>query len=175
MKKVSIIDLGSIKDEEKVLKRAKKAIADALSMNSEFFFSMEVPDSAFNGRRKQYRSPDLLEIVSEESRGNIGLGLTELDLYSSNLNFVFGQASSVTDSAVVSLHRLRPSFYGLEDEDIFLERLGKEAVHEVGHVLGLSHCDNSDCVMYFSNNILSVDSKGDKLCSNCHNKFKKIY
>jgi len=43
----------------------------------------------------------------------------------------------------------------------------KEAVHEVGHTLGLAHCTNSSCVMFFSNSILDTDRKKSAFCEKC--------
>lgn len=36
---------------------------------------------------------------------------------------------------------------------LFFERTVKEAVHEIGHLKGLSHCPDSGCVMHFSNSL----------------------
>ena len=41
--------------------------------------------------------------------------------------------------------RLRQEFYGLEkNEQLFLQRVVKEAVHELGHTFGLGHCQSVD-------------------------------
>jgi archaemetzincin len=66
------------------------------------------------------------------------LGLTSLDLYVPILTYVFGEAHLNGSCAFVSSHRLREEFYGLPPQRILLEnRLKKEAVHELGHTLGL--------------------------------------
>jgi archaemetzincin len=70
------------------------------------------------------------------------------------LNFVFGHAHINGKVATVYLQRLRQEFYGLEkNENLFLQRVLKEAVHEIGHAFGLGHCPISRCVMNFSNSI----------------------
>lgn len=72
------------------------------------------------------------------------MGITKVDLYEKGMNFVFGVASEKLRSAVVSIHRLRPEFYGRPSNDeLLIERTVKEVMHELGHVFGLSHCPTS--------------------------------
>lgn len=49
----------------------------------------------------------------------------------------------------------------------FRARLIKEAVHELGHTLGLEHCADPCCVMHFSNRLADTDLKGDAYCTRC--------
>lgn len=94
------------------------------------------------------------------------LGIVDEDLFVADLNFVFGLAYGRL--AVISLARLRQEFYGSSpDPDLFRERLLKEAVHELGHVFGLHHCDGDECVMHFSNSIVDTDLKGCRYCKRC--------
>ena len=43
----------------------------------------------------------------------------------------------------------------------------KEAVHEVGHYLGLGHCRHPFCVMAFSPSVEDVDNKKKFICNGC--------
>lgn len=132
---------------------------------------MQVPEDAYNQVRRQYNSSQMLAKITEyvrDSGGDIVLGVTQVDIYASNLNFVFGEAQCPGKLALISLFRLRPEFYGrLPDKRLFYERAVKEAVHEVGHTLGLRHCQDSSCVMFFSNSILDTDAKRATLCKKC--------
>jgi archaemetzincin len=97
------------------------------------------------------------------------LGIIDLDLYVSKLNFVFGEARQRV--AIISLTRLRNEFYNLpKDETLFRKRVFTEAVHELGHTYGLRHCVNPNCVMFFSNTLTDTDKKGPDFCQRCKNK-----
>lgn len=99
------------------------------------------------------------------------LGVTEVDLYVPGLNFVFGEAQPPHGPAVISLFRLRPEFYGEPpNEELYLGRASKEAVHEVGHTLNLGHCRDPGCVMFFSNSILDTDRKNLGFCRRCRER-----
>ncbi len=96
------------------------------------------------------------------------LVLTDFDLYKTSHRFVFGDADEAQSVAVVSLHRLRPEFYGEErDPNVLFQRTLKECVHELGHIFGLHHCFNPRCGMYYSNSIFETDNKTSYFCELC--------
>lgn len=96
------------------------------------------------------------------------LGITGFDLFVPVLTFVFGQAQLDGPGALLSTYRLRNEFYGLPpDPDRLLDRTMKEAVHELGHSLGLVHCPDSGCVMSSSTYVEEVDVKADWFCPEC--------
>ena len=69
---------------------------------------------------------------------------------------------------MISAHRLQQEFYGLpHDEDLLHDRLRKEAVHELGHTLELTHCDDYSCAMAPSHAVEWIDLKESALCPNC--------
>jgi len=133
---------------------------------------IQMPVEAYNPQREQYMSGILLQrlqaVCSDASMEVKVLGVTGEDLYSPGLNFVFGQAQLGGQHAVISLRRLDPVFYGVAaDRGSFLHRMVKEAVHELGHTLGLEHCPNRRCVMHFSNSLWDTDIKEDWFCGRC--------
>jgi archaemetzincin len=129
----------------------------------------ELPSAAFEPRRGQYNASTILDALRASSASGCSklLAVTEVDLFVSGLNFVFGQADLSGSTAVISLARLPNRFYGLPpDDDLFARRAVKEAVHELGHTLGLVHC-KLPCVMYFSNSLTDTDRKSAALCAAC--------
>jgi len=128
------------------------------------------PEFAFHGERQQHHSSEILARMQSllTPRSWRVLGVAAVDLYIPILTFVFGEAQVGGPCAVVSLHRLRQEFYGLPaDANILRERLLKEAVHEVGHTLNLTHCDDYRCAMAPSHAVEWIDLKENWLCSAC--------
>jgi len=134
--------------------------------------TMPIPSEAFNNARKQYRSDIILSRVHSYAEKDKALdrvlGTVNIDIFVPELNFVFGEAECPGKATLISLWRLRPEFYGkAPNMELFLERITKEAVHELGHSLGLRHCSNPFCVMYFSNSIFETDRKQSLFCNKC--------
>ena len=131
------------------------------------------PEFAYHGERQQYHSSEILgamqQCVTEESWRL--LGLTTVDLYIPILTFVFGEAQIGGPCGLVSAHRLRQEFYGLPpDVEMLRQRLLKEAVHEIGHTLALTHCDDYQCAMAPSHAAEWIDLKDSSLCEACRSR-----
>jgi archaemetzincin len=111
---------------------------------------LAVSAQSYSRGRGQYLSTSFLVLLVEHARDRdrILLGITAVDHYVPELNFVFGEASSIAHVAVFSFARLYSTTNaGKEGEEIVKRRAITEAVHELGHVLSLKHCSRRDCVM----------------------------
>ncbi len=133
---------------------------------------MPIPEGAYSSSRRQYSSSRILARMSdsvEDRTAERFLGMTDVDLYVPNLNFVFGEAECPGRFAIISVSRLRPELFGQQPKTaLFHERSVKEAVHEIGHTFGLHHCRDPECVMFFSNSLLDTDCKESTFCERCY-------
>jgi len=122
---------------------------------------LSLPEDSYESSRGQYRADAFLE-VCERQPGDRILGVTSVDLYAEPLNFVFGQAEVAGRAAVISIARLAHA-----NRVLFRGRIAKEAVHELGHTFGLTHCSDDTCVMHFSNSLADTDLKSKEFCRSC--------
>ncbi|HEU4390965.1 MAG TPA: archaemetzincin family Zn-dependent metalloprotease [Blastocatellia bacterium] len=168
MRAIRIVRIGGV--DRDILEYLSVAMPDNLGRDCVISDAFLDPRCAFDPKRRQYNSTQLLMKLLEIDTGAGGraLGVADVDLFIPVLTFVFGEAQLGGRVAVVSTHRLRQQFYGLrEDRSLFYERCEKESVHEMGHAFGLSHCPSYSCVMHFSNSIEQVDLKPASFCDDC--------
>jgi archaemetzincin len=166
--KIALLPLGPLSQEHLVLLREE--LTRAFSKQVDFLRTIDVPEQSFNPTRKQFHSTTILKNLHRTLGGRYEriLALTRVDLFVPQLNFVFGEADVINGNAILSLARLRPEFYGLKaDDDLLRERIVKESIHEIGHTYNMTHCENPECVMYFSNNIRETDAKTKVFCKEC--------
>ena len=156
--------------EKKVLEELRNHLGKVFNLKIEFLPIKFDLKFAFNEERGQYLASSILEKLRDFKKDGFEkwLAICNVDLFAEGLNFVFGEADIEGGVSIISLSRLRQSFYGLpNNENLFLERIQKEATHELGHLFYLGHCQNQNCVMYFSNSILDTDRKSKFFCEKC--------
>ena len=167
--KITLKPLGNIADE--IMEELRDRVGGIFHCPVEVKAGFSDLAQAYNLERNQYFSSKLLASLEKSGGDERVVGIADVDLYVPRLNFVFGEADIASGTAIVSLCRLRQEYYGVApDEALFLERVTKEIVHELGHTFGLGHCPNSKCVMHFSNSLADTDLKGASFCSSCRPK-----
>ncbi|MEM2167797.1 MAG: archaemetzincin family Zn-dependent metalloprotease [Candidatus Bathyarchaeia archaeon] len=180
--KIYIVRVGDV--ETSVLEPIRREVAKTFNVNCELIDeAISIPMEAYDRVRRQFLSEILLSKVlnlamkMEKETGEvcIVLGVTGVDIYARGMNFIFGEAQCPGKSALISLFRLRPEFYGEgPNKDLLIDRAIKEAIHELGHALGLRHCKNPLCVMFFSLHIGMTDRKTRRFCEKCAVKVRHI-
>ena len=168
---VDIVPVGDVTG--RVKREASAALRSVYDFEVTVHDEQGVPDGAYDRSRDQYRAEQFIELVSRVGGGQKNIGITPYDLYYRRRNYVFGLAYLNGNGSVISTHRLQPKSRadgGIStkpSEELFTDRVRKEVVHEIGHTLGLEHCDNNRCVMSFSPTEREVDQKNEHLCGTC--------
>jgi archaemetzincin len=124
---------------------------------------------AYDPDRKQYHSTAILEALTAAAPADAFkvLALTREDLFIPILTHVYGEAQLGGTSCVVSTHRLAEGISMVNARGRYLERVGKEAAHELGHTFDLRHCPDAHCIMHYCRSIEDVDHKKSDLCRYC--------
>jgi len=166
--KLCIVSLGDTPDDAE--ERVRSAIQSSFELNCEILSPEPRPEFALDTSRDQYNSLEILDwLESRFPRPDQWIfSITNVDLAIPVLTFVFGEARLGGRSAVISTFRLHEEFHGRPaDTMVLLSRVEKEAIHEVGHMLGLTHCLDRNCVMYPSNSLAQTDVKSTRFCPGC--------
>lgn len=175
MKVLHLLPIGNV--EDRLLKDLRPALEQAFGVACRVLPVRLDPEATYHGERQQYHSSEILQQMQSFLAPDTWrmLGVTGVDLYIPILTFVFGEAQMGGPCAVVSAHRLRQEFYGLPpDSQLFRDRLAKEAVHEVGHTVTLTHCDDYRCAMAPSHAVEWIDLKESTLCADCRSSAAPI-
>jgi archaemetzincin len=171
--RVRLVSVGSLPPA--LLGFLEEGVARALGAAVRLGGNLPLPASCPEGLSQYPGAPFLAALAAARPPGDeFILGVTGVDLTAPGLNFVFGLADPRSRAAVISLARLYPEFYGQpRDPRRFKARAVTEAVHELGHLLGLGHCVDPACVMAFSNSLADTDRKGPGFCRACRKKLGK--
>lgn len=99
------------------------------------------------------------------------MGITERDLFPKpEWNYVFGFASYENGVGVTSIYRFANGHLTDFNFNESLTRLMKISSHEIGHMFGISHCLNANCVMNGTNTLTETDFHYARACSLCQRK-----
>jgi archaemetzincin len=131
----------------------------------------QVPAYAFNQRRGQYNAAAIMKRIAGSRRSNdvAALGVADVDLFMPEEDepYTFGEADRASLAGIINVSRLLDKDRAATLSDKVLRRLRVATIHELGHLVGLSHCENWKCAMSISTTLAEQDRKGAELCTNC--------
>jgi archaemetzincin len=166
--RIDLVPVGDLEDG--VAETSREVLRERYGAEVVVRSPVPVPEGAYDETSGQYNAERVISVAERVGRGDKNLAVTDVDIFYRQRNFVFGLAYLDGKGCVVSTNRLRMTADGgeVDDEDeTFFDRVRKEVVHEVGHTLGLRHCEEDTCVMSFSPTVREVDQKYERPCRGC--------
>ncbi|MDI6640926.1 MAG: archaemetzincin family Zn-dependent metalloprotease, partial [Elusimicrobiota bacterium] len=149
-------------------------VEEIYNLKTEEVSTFDNIEFAFNPKRKQYLADKILVAGEKFIRDDalILMLIVDKDLYTEGFNYIFGQSSKRI--CIVSIYRFKPCTVidTVIEKKLLHDRTVKTVVHEIGHSLGLLHCSNPKCVMFFSNWVGDTDRKGKNFCQRCRLKLR---
>jgi predicted Zn-dependent protease len=121
----------------------------------------EIPEKAYEKERKKYYAGTLLDYIETlKPAGSLGIiGFVNEQIFAGPSPFVDGIGLPDSGTAVVSLAQIKnPDYY------IFRRRTFSEALHELGHVVGLDHDVQPYCVMQETHELGQLDARATDFC-----------
>jgi len=127
--------------------------------------------------RSQYDARALLDRVAIRlpDHAHSMLTLVNVDMFvTSDQQYAFGWSTLRDRLGVVGFSRLDPSMYGgtgpADVPGTLLRRGLRLAIHEVGHMFGLGHCQIFRCAMNGISDLVELDATPPRLCPLCLRK-----
>ena len=150
-------------------------ITGYLHLGAEVLSARNQPVAAYDERRFQYNAGALLKVFEAISFGNYEkvVAVMNVDLFVPIMSHVFGEARQGGKIALVSLFRLHTEMDGsTSSSSLTYERAAKVALHEVGHLYNLVHCEDHRCLMHFAGQVKQLDETPPYFCRYCSTFFE---
>jgi archaemetzincin len=141
-----------------------------LEIPVEMLPEIAMPEEAFQCLRGQYDAGLVLKHLARFAFPHHSrvLAITDVDLCTPILTFVFGLSEFGLRLAIVSDFRLKCLEDGvMASEGVYYERLAKVALHEIAHTFSLYHCENPKCLMRYSPGLSHLDELDVFFCERC--------
>lgn len=172
-KPIGVVSIGDV--PAVFLKVVAAHISGYLNLDAEILPPVALPHFALNENRLQYDCGVILKTIDSETFDGYEkvIGVLAVDLFVPIFTHVFGEARQGGKMALVSTYRLQNNPKGASVPDsLVYERTAKVALHELGHLFNLMHCDDDKCLMHFSGNLEELDETPLFFCRYCTAYFR---
>jgi archaemetzincin len=162
----------------------RNSIEDYYHFKTVIYNDIKIPQRFYiNVKSPRYRADSIinyLRVIKPDSINYI-IGLTTVDISTTKRDEngvirnpeykykdwgVFGLGYRPGASCVISTFRVKTG-----NKKQYYERMQKIALHELGHNLGLPHCENKNCLMRdAAETIKTIDQVNLNLCQKCFDK-----
>jgi archaemetzincin len=146
-----------------------------LKLPADVLSPVELFSAAYDKNHLQYNAAEVLSCLESAQHENYDkvIAVFNVDLFIPTFAYVFGEAKQGGKYALVSLFRLTN---GKEDcnspSALLCERAAKVAMHELGHLYNLAHCEEKNCLMHYSGGLADLDSIPLYFCRYCNTYFR---
>jgi archaemetzincin len=170
---VAIVPLGAVSALEITI--VERALLAFYALDVKAVERQGLPRSAYYPKRGRYRAERLLEHLERQSDPSAlrVLGLASVDISTTKGKLedwgILGLASLDGRVGVLSSFRCRR---GVKNAEQAAHRLGKTAVHELGHTFGLEHCPSEGCLMRDGQGSVFTTDAEYELCATCREKLR---
>lgn len=151
-------------------------ISGYLNLAVETLPPMAIPPDTLDKTRLQFNAAALIQAVESMPLKDYFkiIALFDVDLFVPLFTHVFGEARQNGRVGLVSLFRLETHMNGSSPTtDRVLERTAKIALHEMGHLLNLLHCDDKRCLMHFCGGVGTLDQTPFNFCRYCRTTLRR--
>jgi len=137
--------------------------------------SLDLPRQTLDRQRLQYDAGKMLtalEALPYDDYLKL-VGVVNVDIFLPIFTHVYGEAQQGGRWALVSLFQLQqPHGPAHNPESLLYERAAKIALHEIGHLFNLEHCEDTQCLMHFSGALEDLDKLPLYYCRYCRAFYK---
>ncbi len=165
---------NDLEQEEDVIRLMKHLLKDHDQARKSFDENLE----RSKGQRPQWNAGKLHNLLYQaikpyRRKNTAYLGITSVDIYSKDNNFLFGHANSLC--GIMSYRRFTAEFNNeTPNQDRLIKRTLMQCLSSIGHIYRVKRCTDPTCARAYPNSLMEHDAKRGTLCSVCRDSFKKI-
>jgi archaemetzincin len=178
-RRLVLLPVGALERDPGLLDWLAAELERCLGVRTERGAALPIRPEWLDDGRGQLDSNAVVDALVEDGPGRLGatvvwvLAVTETDLFAPGRAFVFGEATLGGAWSLISTARLAaaPDDRARPQASARARVLGS-ALHELGHLAALPHCDRPTCVMAPSSTVAAADRRSAAFCDRCAADFR---